>query len=49
MFFLDNVNHISALVRPGKVVYSNGWDSRSGKAGQPPDSELWAGGSNPKG
>jgi hypothetical protein len=37
------------LVRPGKVVYSNGWKSRSGKAGQPPDRELWAGGSNPKG
>ena len=26
-------------VRPGKVVFSSGWESRSGKAGQPPDSE----------
>jgi YHS domain-containing protein len=23
-------------VRPGKVAYSSGWESRSGKAGQPP-------------
>ncbi len=31
-------------MRPGKVVYSNGWKSRSGKADQPPDREPWAGG-----
>jgi len=37
------------LVRPGKVVYSSGWKSRSGKADQPPDRDPWAGGSNPKG
>ena len=32
-----------ALMRPGKVVYSNGCESRSGKAGKPPDRELWVG------
>jgi hypothetical protein len=26
-------------VRPGKVAYSSGCESRSGKAGQPPDRE----------
>ena len=36
-------------VRLGKVVYSSGWKSRTGKAGQPPVREPWAGGSNPKG
>ena len=36
-------------VRPGKVVYSCGCESRSGKAGQPPEREPWAGGSNSKG
>jgi len=36
------------LVRPGKVVYSSGCKSRSGKAGQPPDRELWVGGGDAK-
>ncbi|WP_419601039.1 hypothetical protein, partial [Thiolapillus sp.] len=40
---------LGRLVRPGKVAYSSGWESRSGKAGQPPDREFRAGGSNPKG
>jgi hypothetical protein len=35
-------------VRPGKVVYSSGCESRSGKAGQSPDRAPWVGGSNPK-
>ena len=30
-------------VRPAKVAYSSGWESRSGKAGQPPDSESLEG------
>ena len=34
-------------MRPGKVAYSSGWKSRSGKVGQPPDRESRAGGSNP--
>ena len=40
---------INQLVRPGKVVYSSGCKSRSGREGQAPDGELWAGASNPKG
>ena len=36
-------------VRPGKVDYSSGCESRPSKVGQPLGSELWAGGSNPKG
>ncbi|WP_419650181.1 hypothetical protein, partial [Thiolapillus sp.] len=40
---------LGRLVRPGKVAYSSGRESRSGKAGQPPDREFSAGGSNPKG
>jgi hypothetical protein len=35
-------------VRPGKVVYSSGWKSCSGKAGQPSDRELWVGGGDAK-
>ena len=35
-------------VRLGKVVYSSGCESRSSKAGQPLDRELWVGGSNSK-
>ena len=35
-------------VRPSKVDHSSGWDSRSGKAGQPPDSKHRAGGGNSK-
>jgi hypothetical protein len=40
--------HGELLVRPGKVVYSSGCKSRSGKAGQPPDRELWVGGGDAK-
>jgi len=36
-------------VRPGKVAYSCERESRSGKAGQPPEREPWAGGNNRKG
>ena len=36
------------LVRPDKVEYSSGCDPHSGKAGQPPDRELWVGGGDPK-
>ena len=36
-------------VRPGKVAYSSGCESRSSKAGQPLDRGPWAGGSNSKG
>lgn len=39
----DNSRGTIRLVRPGKVVYSNGCESRSGKAGKPPDRELWVG------
>ena len=35
-------------VRPGKVEYSSGCESRPSKVGQPLGSELWTGGSNPK-
>ena len=35
-------------VRLGKVVNSSGCESRSSKAGQPLDRELWVGGGNPK-
>ena len=36
-------------MRPGKVAYSCGRGARTGKAGQPPGREPWAGGSNPNG
>jgi hypothetical protein len=36
-------------VRLGKVVNFCGCEPRSGKAGQPPEREHWAGGSNRKG
>jgi len=36
-------------VRPGKVEYSSGCESRPSKVGQPLGSELWADGSDPKG
>jgi hypothetical protein len=36
-------------VRPGKVVNFCGREPRTGKAGQPPVREHWAGGGNRKG
>ena len=47
--YLKVISKKAGAVRPGKVAYFSGWESRTGKAGQPPVREPWAGGSNPKG
>ena len=44
----SGLNPGNRSVRPGKVAYSSGCESRSSKAGQPLDRGPWAGGSNSK-